>query len=374
MKKVGLFLTFITAFVLLSITFILKTPKMNQIQTPIKEVENSQVNSAEVKGAKISISPSLIATPTAVVKAALKSNRSVYLGMWTQGFWDPSSKTLHPEALIALENKIGKDVAIAHYYLGWEELESEKVITDLRTISSHGWRPMISVNPYFFAKCPANGLPLYKAIASGNCDEFIKNVGKNLKQFGKTLLLRFAWEMNIPSMEWQIEKTGSSNEDFIHAWQRMHQIIHEQNASNVLWVFSPDVGNTYYKDIYPGDGYVDWIGLDGYNWGTTQSWSRWQTFTEVFSTAYRAITALAPNKPLMISEVNSTDKGGDKSMWYQDMLQRQIPLNFPKIKAVVFYNEDRSVKEGVNWLIDISQDSLDSFSKNIQNPVYLSSF
>ena len=233
---------------------------------------------------------------------------------------------------------------------------------------------MISANPYFFSKCPSNGLPLYKAIARGNCDEFLKNIGKNLKQFGKPIFLRFAWEMNIPSMDWQIAKTGSTNADFVSAWQKMHNIIYAENATNILWVFSPDASSDSYKDIYPGDAYVEWIALDGYNWGTTQPWSKWQSFSEIFTTAYNQITKIAPNKPLMIAEVNTTDKGGDKAAWYKEMLESQIPLNFPKIKAVVFYNENRSAKENVNWLLDISQASIDSFSKYIESPIYISSF
>ena len=47
-------------------------------------------------------------------------------------------------------NKIGKKVAIAHYYRGWDVLDSNALISELNTIVSNGWRPMVSVNPYFF--------------------------------------------------------------------------------------------------------------------------------------------------------------------------------------------------------------------------------
>lgn len=340
----------------------------NPSSQKIIETQPSVKSVSQVEGAVSSISVDIKTPPKKV------STRFVYFGLWTQGFWDPNTNTLHPEALTSVENKIGKHAAIAHFYRGWEALVSPELLSDLNTINANGWRPMVSANPYFFDKCPANGTPLYKAIASGNCDEFLKSIGKNLKQFGKPIFLRFAWEMNIPSMEWQIERTGSTGQDFIAAWQRMHDIIYSENATNVLWVFSPDVSNTSYENIYPGDAFVDWIGLDGYNWGTTQPWSKWQSFSDVFSAAYRDILKLAPDKPLMLAEVNTTDKGGDKSAWYQDMLATQIPLNFPRIKAVVFYNEDRTAKENVNWLIDISQASLNSFSQSIQSPVYLPSF
>ena len=127
-----------------------------QEQNPIS-IQSSKEDTTQVKG--------------------VETTGSVYFGLWTQGFWNPDNNTLHPEALTSLENKIGKHAAIAHYYRGWEALDSKDLLTELTTIYSNGWRPMISANPYFFSKCPSNGLPLYKAIARGNCDEFLKNIG-----------------------------------------------------------------------------------------------------------------------------------------------------------------------------------------------------
>lgn len=342
------------------------------------KVENSQVQgvSAQIIDSSPSFSPVPSATASSTIsptKAAKLGNR-VYFGLWTQGFFDPGSQTLHPEVLRAVEQKVGKKAAIAHYYRGWELLDSPTLLVELRAIESNGWRPMISVNPYFFSRCESKGLPLYKAIAEGNCDDFLHSAGKNLKQFGKAVFLRFAWEMNVSSMEWQIARTGSTNSDFISAWRRMHDIIYSESASNVLWVFCPDVANIEYAQIYPGDPYVDWVGLDGYNWGTTQKWSSWQNFSQVFSQAYNQITKVAKNKPLMLGEVNTTDKGGDKASWYKDMLAKQVLMNYPRIKAVVFYNEDRSEKENVNWLIDITPDSLRAFSESIKSQNYVSSF
>lgn len=372
---VGYLLLIVLSTVLLGTAFFSQT--LSNSSQQLAQNESFLKPSPQVKGIETTktTTPEATLKPSTIKANPKKSSRSpAYLGLWTQGFWDVSTNTLHPEVLAAMENKIGKKVAIAHYYRGWGELDSAQVLSELQTITANGWRPMISANPYFFDKCSYNGMPLYRAIASGNCDEFIKNIGRNLKKLGQPFFLRFAWEMNIPSMEWQVQRTGSTNADFIAAWQRMHNLTYAEGATNILWVFAPDVGNTSYREIYPGDAFIDWLGLDGYNWGTTQSWSSWKSFSQVFSAAYRTITRLSPIKPLMISEVNTTDQGGDKPAWYQDMLSTQIPLNFPRIKAIVFYNEDRSTKENVNWLIDVSPASLESFIKNIQNPLYLSSF
>jgi beta-mannanase len=346
-------------------------PKTNNI------VNRTEQSSLGAKTAKITNIPSPSPTQNVISPSPATSPNNVYLGMWTEGFWNESTYTLHPEALTSLQNRIGKKVAIAHYYRGWENLGRESIITELQTINNNGWRPMISANPYFFNQCLQNGNNIYKTIAEGGCDKFLEKIGNNFKLFGQPVFLRFAWEMNIDAIEWSIQKTGSTPEDYVQAWRRFRDIVKSQGASNVIWVWSPNVStgtSIPYASLYPGDAYVDWLGLDGYNWGTSQAWSQWQSFSQIYSSSYNTIAALAPSKPIMIAEVNTTDVGGSKAAWYQDMLATQIPYNYPRVKAVVFYNENRSQKEKVNWLIDITPTSFETFSKYIKNNVYLSSF
>jgi beta-mannanase len=340
--------------------------------------------SEQVMGAKTSRTEMIKDIQPEVAKATSKPSPTsnlqphyIYLGMWTEGFWDDSSQSVQPQRLIELQNKIGKKPAIAHFFTGWSNLTSDGLIAQLRVIKDNGWRPMISVNPYFFEKCQSDGKTLYQAIADGACDEFLTEATRKMKSFGQPLFLRFAWEMNIESMEWSIQRTGSSPGEFIQAWRRFHDIASKEGATNILWVFCPNVASLNalsFSSIYPGNSYVNWTGLDGYNWGSTQSWSSWQSFGTIFSASYKSLVKLAPSKPIMLGETNTTNVGGDKAAWYQDMLVNELPNQFPQIKAVVFYNENRTDKEGVNWLIDITPESLSTFAKSINSPIYLSSF
>lgn len=304
-------------------------------------------------------------------------NRAVYLGFWTQGLWDDQAKTLHPEKLKELEKKINKKAAIAHYFRGWEYLQDPTVVEELNTLSKEGWRPMISVNPYFFEDCQSKGMTLYKAIMVGNCDEVMRNIGRNLKNVKDPFFLRFAWEMNVPTIEWSIQKTASWNEEYKNAWIRFHNILKEEGAANAIWVFAPQIespSTIEFDLLYPGEEYVDWVGLDGYNWGDTQSWSNWQDFSTVFLNSYNKLRTIAPGKPFMLSEVNTTDIGGNKGLWYKDMLTHQIPEIFTNIDAIVFFNEDKTKQEKVNWLIDASPDALKDFKTAISNKLYISNF
>jgi hypothetical protein len=169
-------------------------------------------------------SASATPAPTLAPTSIPQSTRPIYFGMWTEGLWNDPSLTFNPTKLIELQNKISKKVAIAHFYTGWSNLTNGGLLAQLQKVKANGWRPMLSVNPYFFDGCKSSGKNIYKSIADGNCDSFLSDASKQLKNYGSPIFLRFAWEMNIDSMEWSIQKTGSSPTEYIQAWRRFHDI------------------------------------------------------------------------------------------------------------------------------------------------------
>ena len=102
------------------------------------------------------------------------------------------------------EKLIDKKVSLAHYYIGWESLSNPDLVTQFDTLRSHGWDPILNVNPYYFPECPVTDLPLYQAIAEGKCDDFLHAAGKNLKNVKEPFYLLFAWEMNNDHNEWSV--------------------------------------------------------------------------------------------------------------------------------------------------------------------------
>lgn len=306
------------------------------------------------------------------------SSRSIYLGAWVTDFWDNKTKTLKPQNLKAFEKSINTKMALANIYSEWAYLKDPKLLPQLNEISNNGWTPIISSNPYFFKDCPDKKQSLYETIASGDCDEFLKAAAKNLKAYNKPIFFRFAWEMNLPSMYWSVKYLKSEPKHFVEAWKRFHKITKQEQANNIIWVLSFNTTNsvtTPYKELFPGDEYVDWVAIDGYNWGNTHSWSGWQTFNSVFNKSYQELAALT-QKPVMISEVNSapTGTGGDKSDWIRDMLNVQIPKEFPNIQSIVIFNEDKSENEKIDWRMEKSPDYISALKDSFKNPIYKNSY
>jgi endoglucanase len=117
----------------------------------------------------------------------------------------------------------------------------------------------------------------------------------------------------------------------------------------------PDVSGNAITAYYPGDAYVDFTALDGYNFGTYASWASWRTFGSVFGTAYARVTALT-NKPLFIAETGSVDVGGDKAAWIANMFQ-SISTTYPRITGVCWFN----ALKGEDWRVESSSASLAAF-------------
>jgi beta-mannanase len=140
----------------------------------------------------------------------------------------------------------------------------------------------------------------------------------------------------------------------------------------VNWVWCPNAEyNGSIKpltSLYPGDSYVDWTCIDGYNFGTNP-WKPnvWQTFDTVFGATYANITGtVAPSKPLLIGETASTEYGGGKAAWITDMLTAQLPYRYPKIKAFLYFNH----WDQADWPIETSSTAQAAFKAGIASSAY----
>jgi hypothetical protein len=89
--------------------------------------------------------------------------------------------------------------------------------------------------------------------------------------------------------------------------------------------------------------------------------------------SYNQVISFAPNKPMMLAEfasVEAGDGGAKKAAWITDALTVQIPISFPKVKAVVWMNWD--INEGKTYPIESSQASKNAWAAGIGSAAYAS--
>jgi hypothetical protein len=275
--------------------------------------------------------------------------------------------------LESLEKAAGKAVSIVHFWTFWNQGGTmQKFQTALLTrVRGHGSIPMIS----WPSERMGGGLnqPEFRLreIINGRYDSYIRQWATDAKNWGYPFFLRYGHEMNGPFYAWAEDANGNQRGEFVQAWRHIHDIFTQVGAKNASWVWCPNVdfpGSPYptVQSLYPGDNYVDWTCLDGYNWGTA-SRNGWQSFDEIYRHSYNNVLQTAPKKPMMIGEVGCTTNG-DKSGWIRDAVGTAIPDRFSAIKALVWYNQPDS---GQDWRIDSSTATLGAFREKIIAPMYL---
>ena len=154
---------------------------------------------------------------------------------------------------------------------------------------------MVSWEPWSTA---GRGFPL-KAIAAGRYDGYVRRAAKSAAAWGKPILLRFAHEMNGTWYPWGRGMPGNTPGIYKAAWRHLVGIFRTAGADNVQWVWTPNVdgGGQYpFRSYFPGNRWVDWVGLDGFNWARR---GEWESFTDLFASSYDTLGRIT-SRPVMI--------------------------------------------------------------------------
>jgi hypothetical protein len=236
-------------------------------------------------------------------------------------------------------------------------------------------------------------------IANGVYDAYLTSYATEVKSCGLKTRLRFAHEMiqndihdncqgqaNCPEWyPWQDQPT-----DYIAAFRHVHDAFMTAGATNVEFVWCP---NNYPFDLsilqkyFPGQNYVDWLCMDGYNWTNQDGqpgWPDWQWFDDIFYSIYHTFVE-APdifgNKPIMIGEFASGEAGSyelpeqTKPAWINNTFERIRSSDYAQIQAFYWFH----INKELDWRVSSSPDSLSAFQAAISNsqftshsmPVYL---
>jgi beta-mannanase len=194
-----------------------------------------------------------------------------------------------------------------------------------------------------------------RAIVAGRYDGYIRRSARAAAAWEHPILLRFAHEMNGNWYPWG-RGHGNTAALYKRTWRHVVRIFRREGAANVMWVWAPNVdnsGNYPFRGLYPGDPWVDWVGLDGFNWGKKGEWT---SFLQVFGRSYRTLAQIS-RRPVIVAETGSTQRGGNKAAWISRALRWEIP-HLPRIRAVVWFNERFN---GIDVRIDSSPASLRAY-------------
>jgi mannan endo-1,4-beta-mannosidase len=315
---------------------------------------------------------------TGAAGGASTSANSVYWGAWigpqltgTEAPWDMS-------AVSEMEERLGKSMSLVEFSAPFTNCESackpqEFPRVGMNSIRNHGSIPVLS----WGSQATDSGLedPEYTLarIADGEFDSYLDRFAQQAKAWGHPFFLRFNWEMNGNWFLWGSQANGNTPADYVAAWRHVHDIFTSVGATNATWVWCPYANGSrnlnQLKALYPGDEYVDWTCLDGYNWGPQSvNPSPWRSFSFLFGPSYkRIVNKIAPSKPMMIGEVASNGGGKPKATWIHNMFA-ELPRRFPQIRAVIWFDRpDR----GLSWTLESSPAASKAFAQAIKSDRYV---
>lgn len=215
-----------------------------------------------------------------------------------------------------------------------------------------------------------------KGLSEVKQDAWLKDFVTKLDSYGVPVFLRFANEMNEASAPWY-----GPAKDYIPAYRLVAETVH-QNSDNIAMVwapawFPPETVDAY----YPGDAYVDWVGLSMYKVHNPEldPLGKGVDRESYLKKLERVYNTYAKRKPIFISEggVSYSDikKGHDVTPWAVKEIEKfyaYLPMLYPGVKAVYWFDSTKTV-EGIprSYLLSANEAILKAYSAGVQNPFYL---
>ncbi len=310
-----------------------------------------------------------MATPQAPAKFEPPAGQ-VYHGAFpvSQGSTNPGDYWLD---IPNFENLAGKHLAIVLWYANWNSSfqDSIGIMIDEHLkpggrVIEVGWMP--------------SQVPL-DDIINGVRDAYLRQWFADARDKGEPIFLRFANEMNGNWLDYDGWHNGGSvstelgweaTEKYKAAWRHVYTIAQQMHACNVAFVWAPNYASwpdpsspqyawNHWRNYYPGDEYVDWVGVDVYDFEGRDPRNMIHPFYDEY----------AARKPVMLAETAGHFEpkvGADKERYILQLFDAMETV-YPRIKAFVWFNYQEPAR---NWRMEESPASLGAYQSRISSPRY----
>jgi len=258
------------------------------------------------------------------------------------GVYQPNSPGSYNQ-ITAFSRDVGLDPRLTSYYSTFQQPFATSFAAQAATCGTSvlvQWQPRGTTNA---------------AVASGANDTYVKTFAQAVKSVNRQVVISYGQEMNGNWYDW-----GQTSDVayYVAAWRHLHDVFQQQGVHNVTWLWDPNViypGSTPLSHLYPGDSYVDWVGLDGYFSRPTD------TFESLFGSsivALRQVTA----KPLLIAESGVTGTAG--ALQLQSLF---AGASLAGALGVVYFDQAQSGdSEHQEWRLEDSPVNLAAFAAVVQ--------
>ena len=237
----------------------------------------------------------------------------------------------------------------AEMVMCFEDFFAEPPVAAMAVARYGGADPIVTWEPWCWTddRSPA----VMQALLSGALDDYVSRWAAEIRDWGSMAYIRFAHEFNGDRYPWT-PAGGTSATAYVQAWRRLYDIFSVQQVENVTWVWAPTVvGSGALPDWYPGDEYVDVLGIDGYNWGASLPWCQWIDPEDLFGTMLDQLRIVCSDKPILVTEVGCAESGGRKADWIVRMVD--FLSHQHDVMGFVWFEHDRET----DWRITSTPES-----------------
>jgi len=311
----------------------------------------STVSVAEVAVDTPSPTASAAASPPPVLtkQQVLRSGRQQFGVSYAEAPFDKAG-------FAGIARNAGARPTMVEYFVKWTE-QFRPVAAE--ACYQKGALPVVAWEPWAGDELGADQ-PKYALakIAGGAHDGYVTRFATAVKNYRAPIVLRFAHEMNGAWYPWSEKNSGNKAGDYIRAWRHVHDVFRRVGATNVIWVWSPNVVNSLpdvpLEPFYPGDSYVDWVGVVGYYETGSE-----RTFATLFGPTRTAVRAFS-RKPVLILET-AVESGARKAKDIADLFAGVAAS--PDVVGFTWFNYVRRA----DWRVDSDPSALDRFRASAQN-------
>jgi mannan endo-1,4-beta-mannosidase len=147
-----------------------------------------------------------------------------------------------------------------------------------------------------------------ESIAAGKYDSYLRSYAIAVKAFGGQVVISFGHEMNGNWSSWGYQHTSAAV--FVAAWRHIVTVFRNLGAANVIWLWTVNViDNNLPIPIpdpapwWPGRSYVNWVGIDGYYYNSSS------TFSSLFGPTIVDVRRFTGD-PILIAETGAAVSAG----------------------------------------------------------------
>lgn len=281
------------------------------------------------------VSPSSVSTTTP--QSATSPKWGAYVS------WEPSK-------VLEFQTSSGKKMDHIATFVHWGN--ESNLPTDLGNITKNNGQNLILFWEAmdYNVDSPNDARFNYDAILNGNWDTYLKSFAQQIKDFGGNVVLIPFEEMNGDWYTWSLNKNGNSESKHVSAYRYVRKFFDGIPNVKFAWVVNNESApgiNSNIKDYYPGDQYVDLIGVNGFNFGEP-----WVNFSQIFDSPLSVLETIG--KPIMIFSTASAP-GPQKAAWIKDFGE-QIKKH-PKVVGWNWFNENKEK----DWRVNSDNESFSAF-------------